>query len=149
MKYLSCLLPILFITLFIGCQKSGVEGPGKALKDQRPLNVLESVTVIENKGTFRITIQSKSATTPTVFKIKKPLRLVLDFENSNLSSRIRDKTFSYATGLIQEIAFQEFQDETESISRVIVSLRKNVDFNYLVKQRLVQLVLPVKKKRAR
>jgi len=82
------------------------------------MNTVETFTVSESDdGTF-IRISGSQVPTFSVFKLNEPLRLFIDISNAELESD--PKTERVDNGVISQVALLAFEDNVQSMTRVII-----------------------------
>lgn len=92
-------------------------------------NRISRVSVQEKQGRIEVRVQGTQKPTFTVFKLKSPLRLIVDISNATISGL--ESPINVNNGIIKQIITSQFEDDVNVTSRMMLSLQK--DSRYSVK----------------
>jgi len=92
-------------------------------------NKISKVTLKESTGKVVLTIQGTQKPTFTVFKLRNPLRLIIDISNASIEGI--ESPINVNNEIIKQIITSQFEDDINMTSRIMLSLKK--DGKYSVK----------------
>ena len=121
-------LTLLLCMVLIACGKSTTNEIDDDLARTGEISTISSVNVDDNAEDMTlINIQGSGQLNPNVFKLTDPLRVIVDFTDTQLG----DITGPIAVnnGTINEITLSQFDDVTSSLTRVVIGFDTTVDYD--------------------
>jgi type IV pilus assembly protein PilQ len=94
------------------------EGKAAAKGD---LNLVQGFKVEKKADGVEIRVAGSRQATYSAFKLDRPLRLLVDINNSQLGQGVTRAPVTIQNGIIEQVAVMDFSDELQQVTRVIVS----------------------------
>jgi len=92
-------------------------------------NKISKISIKESTGKVELNVQGTQKPTFTVFKLRNPLRLIIDISNASIEGI--ESPINVNNEIIKQIITSQFEDDINMTSRIMLSLKK--DSKYSVK----------------
>ncbi|MBN2693708.1 type IV pilus secretin PilQ [bacterium] len=92
-------------------------------------NKISKISIQESKGKVDVNVFGTQKPTFTIFKLKNPLRLIVDISNADINGI--ESPIEVNNGVIKQIITSQFEDDVNVTSRIMLSLQE--DSKYVVK----------------
>ncbi len=92
-------------------------------------NKISKISIKESTGRIELNVQGTQKPTFTVFKLRNPLRLIIDISNASIEGI--ESPINVNNEIIKQIITSQFEDDINTTSRIMLSLKK--DGKYSVK----------------
>ncbi len=92
-------------------------------------NKISKISIQESKGKVDVNVFGTQKPTFTIFKLKNPLRLIVDISNADINGI--ESPIEVNNGVIKQIITSQFEDDVNVTSRIMLSLKE--DSKYVVK----------------
>ncbi len=92
-------------------------------------NKISKISIKESTGRIELNVQGTQKPTFTVFKLRNPLRLIIDISNASIEGI--ESPINVNNEVIKQIITSQFEDDINTTSRIMLSLKK--DGKYSVK----------------
>ncbi|HMQ11785.1 MAG TPA: type IV pilus secretin PilQ [Oligoflexia bacterium] len=90
------------------------------------INGLKSLTLQDNEGHLVIKFEAEKALSPNIFRLSDPQRIVVDLVNTR--NLLNDSVINSTSNVVKEVTVNEFNDNNNILSRVVIVLNKNVEY---------------------
>ena len=133
-------LGAIFLALLIsGCGGSkSPSGPEDALSGD--INTLTDVKIDDSEEKLVVEIQAQGPLSPNVFKLTDPLRVIIDFTDTQIGDL--QSPIGVNNGVVNEVALTQFDDVSSSLSRVVIGFDQLVDYNVDTNDNVITIDIP-------
>ncbi len=115
------LISTLMITFFIGACAGSKPVPGGGA------NVIGNIDISDQDAATVLTAEGSAPPVYTVYKMTNPLRIVVDFNNADISAL--SKSMAINNGVINTVSLKTVTEQGATLSRMDIGLDKLVDYN--------------------
>lgn len=127
-KISAAVVALVFFTL-LGCSQSkqnvsNIKQHKETSASQ--INGLKSLTLQDDNGYLAIKFEAEKALSPNIFRLSDPQRIVVDLVNTR--NLLKDSIINSTSTVVKEVTVNEFNDNNNILSRVVIVLEKSVEY---------------------